>query len=225
TPLAFTVLTCVGIFVIIRNVINRKADLRVLLPIVAAIGIMVVGMLSNVNNGTRQILSLYLPLAIVAGYGTSSLLRLHRPRYIGLGLITVLMAYQLVSSLKAHPDYLAYFNELAGRHPEEIVVSADLSWGQDVKRFATILQKYGIKKYSSCSGFTIVTYLVDIAQLNIPQPRQMEPYKKITGWLAISADCLKFGTGKNPYDQYSWLKQYQPVEQVGKSIWLYYIEK
>ena len=39
-------------------------------------------------------------------------------------------------SAMAHPDYIAYFNELAGTHPERILVDSDLDWGQDMNRLS-----------------------------------------------------------------------------------------
>ena len=39
-----------------------------------------------------------------------------------------------------HPYYLAYFNELAGRHPENIVVDSDYDWSQDYVEVAQKLR-------------------------------------------------------------------------------------
>ena len=46
----------------------------------------------------------------------------------------------MIGSLAAHPDYLAYFNALAGDDPERIVVDSDLDWGQDIKRLGQRLR-------------------------------------------------------------------------------------
>ena len=220
TPIPFLLLALSGFFVALKHVITQKENLQVLTPIVAAIGVLVIGMLSSVDNGVRQVLCVYPLLAIVAGYGASRLLSLHPVRYIGLGLITILLSWQLVSSFAAHPDYLAYFNEFAVKHPETIAVDSDLDWGQDLKRLTTTLKNRGIKelaiKYNGSQE-------INLDQFNLPHWRELNPYQKTTGWIAMSVYHLKYGTGEVPYDQYSWLKKYQPVEKVGKSIWLYYI--
>ncbi len=220
TPIPFLLLVLSGSFVALKHVIMQKENLQVLTPIVAAIGILVIGMLGSVDNGVRQVLCVYPLLAIVAGYGASRLLSLHPVRYIGLGLITILLSWQLVSSFAAHPDYLAYFNELAVKHPEKIAVDSDLDWGQDLKRLTKTLKNRGIKelaiKYNGSQE-------INLDQFNFPQRRELNPYQKTTGWIAMSVYHLKYGTGEVPYDQYSWLEKYQPVEKVGKSIWLYYI--
>ena len=42
-----------------------------------------------------------------------------------------------------HPDYLAYFNELAGDEPERILADSDLDWGQDMLRLSARLREVG----------------------------------------------------------------------------------
>ena len=52
------------------------------------------------------------------------------------------------------------------------------------------------------------------------------PYTPVHGWFAISMRSLRFGDVLHtayPPDAYAWLSQYQPVEKIGKTIWLYYI--
>lgn len=218
TPLPFVFLAITGSLFCFRYVIAQQGDPRLLTPTVAAIGVLVVGMLSSVNNGTRQILAIYPLLSVVAGYGAAKLLQLHQVRYIGPGLLTVLLLWQFISSFAVHPDYIAYFNELAGKHPEEIVVDSDLDWGQDLKRLATTLKKRGVKEYAiSYNGSS------NLDLFNLPPRQELVPYQRKDGWIAISLLRLQLGIGEPPYDQYSWLKEYQPVEKVGKSIWLYYI--
>lgn len=224
TPLPFVILSVIGFFLVSRNLFFANLGwLQLSVPAVAAIGILAVGMLGNVNNGLRQILSVYPLLAIVAGYGAFKLMSLNsRYKLVGLGLTTILLSWQLISSFAAHPDYLPYFNELARNHPEEVVVDSDLDWGQDLKRLALTLKDRGINefkiKYNGSLG-------INLDQFNLPARQELKPYHSETGWIAISIYSLKLGTGKVPYDQYSWLNKYQPTEKVGKSIWLYYIPK
>jgi 4-amino-4-deoxy-L-arabinose transferase-like glycosyltransferase len=223
TPLPFILLSVLGFFSIFRNIFRKQEWFQVSVPAIASMGILVIGMLSRVDNGIRQILSIYPLLAIVAGYGAFKLLSFNqRFKFVGLGLVTVLLSWQLISSFAAHPDYLAYFNELARNHPEKIVVDSDLDWGQDLKRLALTIKNRGINeltiKYNGSMG-------IDLDQFNLPPRQELKPYQREIGWIAISIFSLTLGTGEAPYDQFSWLREYQPVEQVGKSIWLYYIPK
>ena len=55
---------------------------------------------------------------------------------------------ELVASVRAHPDYIAYFNELARGRPELVRVDSDLDWGQNFDRLARRLRTRGIKKVS-----------------------------------------------------------------------------
>jgi 4-amino-4-deoxy-L-arabinose transferase-like glycosyltransferase len=224
SPLPFILLSVIGFFFVFRNIFRSNANiewLQLSVPAIAFVGILAFSTLSSVNNGLRQILSVYPLLAIVAGYGAIRLMSQNkRSQLVGLGLVTVLLSWHLISSFTAHPDYLAYFNELAGNHPEEIVVDSDLDWGQDLKRLALTLKNRGIKelkiKYNGSMG-------IDLARFNLPPRDMLLPYQREAGWIAISIATLKLGTGNAPYDQFSWLREYQPVEQVGKSISLYYI--
>ena len=128
------------------------------------------------------------------------------------------MAWQLVSSAAAHPDYLPYFNELAGDHPEQILVGSDLDWGQDIKRLDDELRARNIDKVS------IMFFVSDDFQSHgsvrhglHAQSRQFPPNRPVSGWIAISATILKWIKG------YSWLESFEPVTTVGRSIRLYYI--
>ncbi|RME01225.1 MAG: hypothetical protein D6814_01895, partial [Calditrichaeota bacterium] len=44
-----------------------------------------------------------------------------------------------------------------------------------------------------------------------------------TGWIAISATCLQNIKGFYPEASYDWLKKYQPIAQIGYSIFIYKI--
>ena len=221
TPPAFLLMSAIGLFFISRNTFSqhRAALLRSLLPAISAIGILMIAMLSSVNNGIRQILAIYPFLAVIAGYG-AFLMMLRGGKYKTISVITIatLLSWQLASSFNAHPDYLSYFNSLAGNHPEEILPGSDLDWGQDLKRLSLRLKKRGIETFKfQYNG----SWGMDLDQFNLPSRKQLEPYKREAGWIAISVYKLKLGTGEAPYDQFSWLNEYQPVEKVGKSIWLY----
>ena len=223
TPLPFILLSAGGFFFIFRNIFLKTGGFPLSGLAVAVLGILGVGLLGRVDNGIRQILSIYPLLAIVAGYGAAKLLSLNQPfRLVKAGLVVGLCLWQLTESLAAHPDYLAYFNELAGSHPEKIVVDSDLDWGQDFKRLTRTLKNRGISEvvlsYNGSLG-------MDLEKFDLPQWQRLRPYQRETGWIAISIFNLTLGTGEAPFDQFAWLREYPPVERIGKSIWLYHIVK
>lgn len=222
TPLPFVLLCAIGLFYILRRVLRKDPErLELSVPAIACVCILAVGMASRVQNGLRQVLSVYPLLAIVAGYGAFNLVNLGKKRQlVGVGLVVALLSWHLLSSLTAHPDYLPYFNELAGNHPEEVVADSDLDWGQDLKRLGLTLEYRGVNKITmKCLG----TDNMDLDLFDLPPRQMLQPYQRETGWVAVSAYHLKLETSAAPYDTFTWLKDYQPVEQVGKSIWLYYI--
>lgn len=218
TPLPFLILMVVG-FICAAVYCRRRESARLpfVILIAATLVILGIGAVSSVDNGVRQVLSVYPLFAIVAGFGAS---RMFRTSLISTALVGGLVTWQIVASLGAHPDYLAYFNELASANPEQIVVVGDLDWGQDLKRLSTELKNRGITdfaiKYNGSPG-------LDLNRFNITGSRELKPYQKTTGWVAISVQKLKLGTGNEPFDQFAWLEQYEPVERVGKSILLYYV--
>ena len=221
TPLPFILLFAIGLLFLAREVVRTRLWFPSAVPPIAAMGVLLIGMVGSVDNGLRQLLSIYPFLAIVAGYGAARLVSWGRvARWAGLGLATGLCGWQLVSSFVAHPDYLAYFNALAGSQPAEVVVDSDLDWGQDLKRLALAVERRGIQELS-IDYFGSVD--IDLRQFGFPEFRPLKPYQKQTGWIAVSAHSLKLGTARVPYDQFAWLAEYEPIEQVGRSIWLFYI--
>ena len=45
-----------------------------------------------------------------------------------------------------HPDYIVYFNELAGGRPERIRVDSDLDWGQSLNELALYKKRHRIEE-------------------------------------------------------------------------------
>ena len=57
--------------------------------------------------------------------------------------MAVLVLWLMGTSILAHPDYLPYFNALAGDTPENVLVDSDLDWGQDMNRLGARLRAAG----------------------------------------------------------------------------------
>jgi 4-amino-4-deoxy-L-arabinose transferase-like glycosyltransferase len=222
TPLPFLLLSLSGLFLTFREILRKNPhSFQLSIPPIAVAAVFLIGMGSNMNLGIRQMLSVYPLLAVIGGYGAATLVKsFQKSRLLGPAWVTALLSWQLIASVGAHPDYLAYFNELAGAHPEEILVDSDLDWGQDLKRLAQTLRERGINevsiRYHGSDG-------IDLDLFNLPAWSSLLPYQKESGWVAISISSLKMGTGQAPYNQFNWLEDYQPVERIGKSILLYYI--
>jgi hypothetical protein len=216
TPLSFLILAASGGAGLMRQAWRQKVW-RPLAPAAMAItSLVVISLLGHLNIGLRHILPIYPPLAIVAAYGASYLWSVARPHLVGRAAVLGLLVWQVVVSAHAHPDYLAYFNELAGRHPEEILLDSDLDWGQDLLRLADTLRRRGIDEVAIAYFGT-----ADLSRHDLPRFRQLLPHQPTTGRIAISLQRL-FADYEDR-EAFAWLRSYQPVAVVGRSIWLYRI--
>jgi Dolichyl-phosphate-mannose-protein mannosyltransferase len=218
TPLPFLLLTLAGLVAAWRgfNGVERR---RLLEPAAIALAILLVSLPSRINIGLRHVLPMYPFMAIVAGVGAASLWRMRRAAPAGRVLAVGLIGWQLFGSARAHPDYIAYFNELAGSHPERILVDSDLDDGQDLKRLADTLRARRVPELSLAYAGSAT-----VAEHGLPPVRWLEPHRPVTGWVAASLYSLRLGSLDRPgHDDFAWLERYQPVALVGRSIRLYYI--
>src|SRR5215510_8662972 len=118
TPLAFLMLTVVGAVLILRR--YRDISWQQCLTVIFPIAIFLVCMASRINLGVRHILSVYPMFSVLAGFGMTRLTsNLQRRVYVVAG--SLLVAWAVADSIAVHPDYLAYFNQIGGRHPEAIL--------------------------------------------------------------------------------------------------------
>jgi 4-amino-4-deoxy-L-arabinose transferase-like glycosyltransferase len=221
TPLPFLVLAGVGLVILIRNAL-LQGNWGPLAPAAAAVLLLLACFPSRINLGVRHVLPLYLLLAIVAGFGADWLWKRSGHRRVCRAAVLVLLLWQVIVSAKAHPDYLAYFNELAGSHPDRISVDSDLDWGQDLLRLASILRARRVDEVSLAYFGT-----ADPGRHGLPRVLPLVPHQRTTGWIAISETALKMGRANPPFpppnDGFSWLEAYEPVALAGRSIRLYYL--
>jgi hypothetical protein len=170
---------------------------------------------SHINIGVRHVLILFPLMAIVSAAFLTALWQRFK-RTADRIVIAAFVAWQAVNVAQTHPDQLAYFNEIAGQHPEQYLIDSDLDWGQDLRRLKNIVAERNIDKLAFIYRGT-----ADMQREGLPQATLLWPNQPAEGWIAAS--LLARATG-NEHGGYEWLKAYQPVMRVGKSIDLYYIE-
>jgi len=225
TTLPFLVLIGMGIFYLGKSAWLER-DWIAAAPMVAALALLLVCMPSHINIGVRHILPIVPLLAIIAGVGacrfwnSARLWSSPKLKYAGLAVILPLLAWHLTSSIRAHPDYLAYFNELAGQHPERVLIDSDLDWGQDLLRLSAILKAKRVEELSIAYAGSAE---LDLGQFGLPPFRILLPHQPTAGWIAISLLRLKAGGLGFPTDSFSWLRAYKPLYVAGRSIWLFYL--
>lgn len=179
---------------------------------------------TQIKIGTRHVLPVYVAFAMAGGCAAVWLLRRVNSSAIALGLAGVALASVAVSSVAAHPDYIGYFNVLAGGKPEEFLIDSDLDWGQDTKRLAKRLKEVG----------AIEVYFNQFAPGNFQKLYGFPPVKPLDvngpkpGWNAVSITPMKlglFGDTRYAYDAgfHFWPQGLQPVERIGKGILLFHV--
>lgn len=213
TPLPLLGLGLAGFAMMIRSG-SRNADYAIAAPAIAFAAIMTfVSLTSSINIGVRHILIVFPLLAIGAGYALYRICGIGRYRVAALAAALALAVWQFAASLYAHPDQLTYFNVLAGKHPERIMINGDLDWGQDLERLAAELRARNVTSVSiDYSGSA------DPARHGIAGAKVLTPGEPVTGWVAISLFQRAWS-----HEGYAWLDAYQPVIRAGKSIDLYNI--
>jgi hypothetical protein len=154
---------------------------------------------------------------VIAGLGAKWLWTAGgKARWILGGLLLWMMA----SSAWSHPDYLAYFNELAGDHPEKIIVDSDLDWGQDMKRLSARLREVGATQVTF-DPF-IIAHLEGVH--GFPPIQPMDPTTPSPGWNAVSITMWKlnqFAIKGHPEIK-PWPDLVPEQERIGKGVLLYY---
>lgn len=179
-------------------------------PMHAAIAIALVAavMPASINIGVRHVLPIYAPLAIVAAAGAVTLWRRSRLAVIAL------CGWLFIGTALAHPDYLAWFNEAAGREPGRILVDSNLDWGQDLLRLAQLTREKKIDRLN-----VLLFGSADLGRLGLPPHTIMNGWIPVQGWVAISETPYRMGLAEGAW---TWLRG-RPYTPVGKSIRLYYV--
>jgi len=216
TPLAFLALTAYGVMIVLREPRSRAW-----LPLAFSGGILLVGLFSHINIGVRHILPIYIGLSLLAAIAVVRILETAEGIAWPRNTLAILLLWMTVSSALSHPDYLAYFNELAGSKPENILLDSDLDWGQDMKRLAKRLREAG-------APFVTFTPLADPGlpqALGFPPIRASDVPIPSPGWNAVSLTQWKSRRLRllNTHPEViPWPDLYPPGERIGRGIMLWY---
>ena len=223
TPLPFLVLTVLGVVICVKR--RSEGNGAYWLPVAFAAGVLLAAMPSRINIGVRHVLPVYIAFSIIAAVGASWLWEAHenskRRRY----LLGALLAWLCATSALSHPDYLAYFNAIAMRQPERIIVDSDLDWGQDLKRLAQRLHEVGAREVT-ISGPISPDMIAHLEAVHgFPTIKLSDPFTPSPGWNAVgltSWKAMRFGLPRKHPEATLWPDRFKPDERVGKSILLYY---
>jgi 4-amino-4-deoxy-L-arabinose transferase-like glycosyltransferase len=177
---------------------------RSLEPALIALAILLVAMTASINIGIRHLLPIYVPMAVASAIWSTAARR--------RSVVIVLIAWIVANGILAHPDYLAWFNELAGHHPEKTLADSNLDWGQDILRLRRVCNDKHIGTLS-----VLIFTSADLDALGFPPRTPVDAETPAHGWVAISETPYAFAGG-----DFAWLRG-QPYQRIGKSIRLYFL--
>jgi len=245
TPVPTLLLLLVSLVLTVRHRTWNR-DLFLLLPMIAFFG---VNLFSRLNIGYRHLLPVLPFVFVYTARVTSSEFRVQGSRFWvsgsesqtwtlkpETGSLTraiggLLAVWYLLSALLIYPDYLAYFNELAGgpANGYRWLVDSNLDWGQDLP---------GLRRYVEARGLTQVYlswfgsarpehYAIPYRPLpgyplhqGDAEAFAFNPYHPAPGTYAISATNLQ-GVALRDHDTFLWFRQRRPVARIGYSIFVY----
>ena len=151
---------------------------------------------TGVNIGVRHVLLFYPFGAVIA----SALLACDlRRRRILVALCLLGGAWHLVGTVRIHPHYLAYFNEIAGG-PEggsRYLIDSNVDWGQDDK--------------------LLVKFIADEPDTVLVNPG---PYAPSVGTIAVNVNSLR-GILRGDDTAYEWLRPFEPEKTLGFTWYVY----
>ena len=221
TPLSALLLGLAGFAVLVRRAI-RSSDWLPLMPLLTAVAILAFSVTARINIGIRHILPVYIALALAAGFAWDWAWRRWSGRATRAMLATGIAALSL-GSFTVHPDYLAYFNVLAGKDPTRIVADSDLDWGQDLFRLSKVLRE---ERVDTLTFAYIGTRGID--QIVGAPVNYWDGTGRPTGWVAVSETKYRqgittFSRGRyySQSDAFFWLDSAATFTRVGKGVRLY----
>jgi len=182
-------------------------------PLAFSGGILLCAMASRIDIGVRHILPVYVGFSIAAGAVASWAWQAKGIRgHVAKAAVGLLLAWHLASSLTAHPDYLAYSNEIAGGHLEDFVADSDLDWGRDMKRLGGFLDRNGATQVT----FSPFNRTYQLAGHDFPAITSGNSEHPSPGWNAVSITMWKvFGFP-------AWADRIPPQTRIGRSILVWY---
>jgi hypothetical protein len=213
SPLALLLLVPVGLAMCWRN----RRSVPYLLPSAFALGVLLPAMAGNVNIGLRHILPVYMGLSILAALGLMQLSRIADTRKWAGGAAIVLCLWLAATGAIHHPDYIPYFNELAGKQPDRILCDSDFDWGQDNKRLALRLKQLGATQVNfDYVGATDIEYFQTYPGL--PPITPINPTVPAEGWTVISPTLdrsFQYGLFHRYPNLRPWYSDLPVLEHVG----------
>ena len=168
---------------------------------------------NTVNIGVRHVLPVYPFLLVIAGGSFAWAERLGGkmksllPAFLGFWLIA--------GSLRAFPNYLSYFNEIApflgGK--ENILGDSNISWGQDLRRLRDYVRSRHLSQIQTVIYFN---FSEEMDYYQLPHVEGSRSFKLKEPGLYVLDIYTYQGLVREP--GYEWLKNRRPDDRIGGSF-------
>ena len=176
------------------------------------------------NIGVRYILLVY-PFLIVYTGGFLSRLKLDIVKNVFVTIsIAVLGLWYVFSAVNVYPNYLSYFNEIAGgsNNGYKYLDDSNIEWGQDLKRLSAYQKKDPeLKVFLWTDSNAYRSYgIKNILPLNFKMSDWLNP----SGKYAISTHVLirtRLASQVYNNELLDWVDRYKPVDRIGQSFFIY----
>jgi len=171
---------------------------------------------NRVNIGVRHVLPfyplLYLYMGRLADLWKGKILRT---------VLLLLGLWYVGEYAWIYPDYLAYFNELAGgpANGQTVLDDSNLDWGQDLGDLQAIQKQYPNEPFYVATNWMFVPRAFHVEAKLLTEAQIAEPPKGIVAVGKHWAIRHRIHP-RSPY-YFDWLEKYRPFGEVGHSILLY----
>ncbi|HUP04451.1 MAG TPA: hypothetical protein VMU19_10705, partial [Bryobacteraceae bacterium] len=175
---------------------------------------------SGINIGMRHILPIY-PF-LYAGAAALVATANFRWRW---GLAAALGLLQIVECASIAPDYLAFFNALAGGpgNGPHYLADSNIDWGQDVKKLVHWLDAHGTRRARVYYFGNAQLRYYGIQELGYPTARDQRGWDEIDDYCVASVTPLLGNYA--PLEDLAQLRLREPIAKVGWSMYVYDLRK
>ena len=225
TPLPTLLLLATAVIYIIRQRKWRQTT-YLWLP---AVVLFAFASYSRLNIGYRHILPV-LPFVILLATIPGKWLTSHpRSSVLSVSYLVpaLLLGWYIVGSLRQHPHYLAYFNELIGGPAQgyRYLADSNIDWGQSLKFLADYVNETDDKPaaISYFGAADLAYYGLETTALfdgETGAPLEFARANPASGQYLISVNHL-LGQTLPDVDFFDWFRRQEPVDNVGFSILIY----
>jgi hypothetical protein len=218
TPLPLLLVATLGAAAATRDFVRRSAA-EPAAVLAAMVAVLLVAAIAGEDAGVRLVLPVFAILPLLGAIAAVELWqasgRSIPVQRLVRGTVVATLAAAVIVPLRVHPDYLAYFNPIAGDRPELILADSNIDWGQDLYRLGAVMKRMRIDSiavayYGSAS--------LDAA--GVRNARLLSAAERPRGWIAASQTMIAGVGGDGAYE---WLNELRPVGRVGSSLVLFYV--